>query len=322
MAQRGIDVSRWNGKVDYKAVKSVGINSVIIQCGYGMVSSQKDPYFETNFKNAKNAKLRVGAYLYSYATSLAQVRKEAKVCLSWIKGKSFELPIYIDMEEESLTRIGKNMLTQMAKEFCRIIENAGYTAGVYANANWFKNYLDYNSIKKDYSIWLAQYSDKKDFECDIWQYTSQGRIKDNAGYFDMNYIYKNPVVNVKVKKNASLYKYAYKDYVGKTSVTAKRVKKGTVLQWIYDDMFGWSKVKYRGEFYFICNNRLQRQQLSTFEKITLKKDTKVYVVKNNMLKKAKILKKGTKLKVISTVERGKYKGYNYVAKGRTRYYMK
>ena len=174
--QRAIDVSKWNGDIDYTGVKSVGINSVIIQCGYGMESNQKDPYFDKNYRKAKENKMRVGVYHYSYAKSVNEARKEANTCLKWIKGKDLDLPVYIDMEEEKLTYLGKTTLTKIAIEFCKVIEKSGYTAGVYANANWFKNYLNYNEIKKSYSIWLAQYGDKKDFSCDIWQYTSQGKI--------------------------------------------------------------------------------------------------------------------------------------------------
>ena len=98
MTRRGIDVSRWNGDVNYKAVKSVGIDYVIIQSGYGMEKSQKDPYFEANYKKAREAGLKVGVYHYSYAKTVAEAKKEAKVCLSIIKGKTFDLPVYIDME--------------------------------------------------------------------------------------------------------------------------------------------------------------------------------------------------------------------------------
>lgn len=320
MTQRAIDVSKWNGDIDYKSVKSVGINNVIIQCGYGIESTQKDPYFEKNYEKAKANKLQVGVYHYSYAKNIVEAKKEAKLCLSWIKGKELDLPIYIDMEEEKLTYLGKDTLTKIAIEFCKIIEKAGYTAGVYANANWFKNHLNYDLIKNSYSVWLAQYGDKKDFECDIWQYTSAGKIKNNSGNFDMNYIYKKPVIYVTTKRKASLYNYGYKDYVGKTSTTIMQIKKNTKLKWVYDDMYGWSKVQYKGKDYFIVNSALNRKSLSSYPKEVLKKDTKVYLIKNNKIQKAKILKKGKKVTVICTIEKGKYKGYDYLGSGLNRYY--
>lgn len=322
MNNRGIDVSRWNGNVNYKGVKSAGIDYVLIQCGFGMAGTQKDPYFEANYANAKKAGMRIGVYHYSYAKSLAEVKKEAKVCLSWLKGKSIDLPVYIDMEEDSLSYLGKGILTKMAVEFCRIIEKAGYTAGVYANANWFRNYLYYSTIKGKYSVWLAQYGEKKDFECDIWQYSDNGTIKSNAGLFDMNYIYRNFVVKVKANKNVGLYPYAYTDPVGKTSVKKITVKKGDVLQWQSDDGFGWSKVKYKGKEYFAVNSRLSRKDLSKYQKKILSKDTKAYVEKNGKLTKAKILKKGKKITLICTIEKGKYKGYSYFTSMGKKYYAK
>lgn len=322
MTDRAIDVSRWNGNVNYGGVKKAGIDYVIIQCGYGMMKNQKDPYFEKNYKNAKKAGLKVGVYHYSYAKSLVEIRKEAKVCLSWIKGKSFELPIYIDMEENSLASLGKAALTKMAKEYCRLIEKAGYTAGVYANSNWFKNYLNYNEIKKDYSIWLAQYASDRDFECDIWQYSDNGRIRENAGLFDMNYVYRRPIIRVKTKKNIGLYKYAYTDPVGKSSTKLLTVKKGRILQWISDDGFGWSKVKYNGDYYYVVNSRLSRKGLSAYPKKKLAKDTKMYLEKKGKLSKAVIMKKGKTVTIVCVMEKGKYKGYSYISRGGKSYYAK
>ena len=317
-----VDVSRWNGKVDYSALKKSGITGVIIQAGYGMVDSQKDPYFEENYRNAKKAGFKIGAYLYSYAMSTAQAKAEAKVMYGWIKGKTFDLPVYIDMEENSQANLGRDTCTKIAEIFCNNLKSMGYMVGVYANANWFRNYLDYNKLKSKYSIWLAQYSNEKDFDCDIWQYSDSGRIKDNACFFDMNYVYKTPVVNVKLKKNAGLYSYAYSDPVGKTSLPVKSLKKGTTLRWLFDDNYGWSKVRYGNKEYFVVNSRLDKKGLSSYPKEKLKKDTKVYLEKKGKLINAKLLKKNKTVTVLCTIERGKFKGYDYLNVGDKRYYRK
>ena len=322
MTGRGIDVSRWNGDVNYKAVRSVGIDYVIIQTGYGMEIGQKDPYFEENYKRAKSAGLKIGVYHYSYARTVAEAKKEAKVCLSIIKGKTLDLPVYIDMEEDSLTYLGKVNLTKMAKEFCNTVKKAGFSAGVYANANWFRNFLDYNSLKKNYSIWLAQYNTTKDFECDIWQYSDSGRIRENAGNFDMNYVYKTPSIKVKLNKNTGLYPYPFSDPVGKTSVPVEVLKKGKTVVWIRDDGYGWSMVKYKGKVYYVVNSHIAPKGLSSYPKEILKKDTKVYVQKKGRLVKAKILKKGTKVSVLCTILKGRYKGYDNLSKRKNRYYRK
>lgn len=322
MTSKAIDVSRWNGDINYENVKKAGIDYVLIQCGYGSVANQKDPYFELNYNRAHKEGLKIGAYLYSYAKTVSDAKKEAKVCLNWIKDKTFDLPIYIDMEETDLTSLGKTALTKITDTFCKEIEKAGYKAGVYANANWFTNYLDYNSLKKSYSIWLAEYGSKKDFDCDIWQYSDTGRIAGNACNFDMDYIYSTPSVNVKFIKKAGLYKYPYKDVVGKTSLKVKTVKKGTTAKWLSDDGYGWSKVDIDNKTYYVVNNRLSRKGLSSYKKITLTKDTKAYLVKDNKLAKAKIFKKGKTLTAICQIEQGKYKGYYLISYKTKEYYLK
>ena len=105
--------------------------------------SQKDNEFETHYKNAKAAGLKVGAYWYSYADGVADAKKEASACLACIKGKNFDLPVYYDLEDGSMTALGKSTLTSIAKTFCDEIKKGGYNSGVYANLNWFNNYLDY-----------------------------------------------------------------------------------------------------------------------------------------------------------------------------------
>ncbi len=315
-----IDISKWNGNVNFSAIKKAGINCVIIQCGYGMVKNQKDPYFEKNYKNAKKAGLKVGVYHYSYAKSLAEIRKEAKMCLSWIKGKSFELPIYIDMEENSLASLGKSTLTKMAKEYCRLIKKSGYTAGVYANANWFRNYLNYNEIKKDYSIWLAQYASNKDFECDIWQYTDC--LKISGKNFDGNYIYKSFGNNVKFKRKANLYPRAYKDIVGGTSKPGITKSKGTKVEHLYDDGTGWSKIQLNQSVWWVVNTLLAKKNLSGYKKITLPKGKKIKKVVKGNLSKSITLSRKLKFYVICTITEGKYKGYKILKRFGKEYYYK
>ena len=98
---KGIDVSQHQGNIDFGKVKAAGYDFVIIRAGYGKYASQKDPYFEQNYAGAKAAGLNVGAYWYSYADSTANAKLEAEACLQVIKGKTFEYPIYFDLEERS-----------------------------------------------------------------------------------------------------------------------------------------------------------------------------------------------------------------------------
>lgn len=187
---KGIDISTWQDKVDYSKLKSQGIEFVIIRCGYGKNEHQKDNMFETHYKGCKQAGLKVGAYLYSYATSVDNAKLEAENCLKFIKGKDFDLPIYYDVEDKTIEPLGNILITQCIIEFCKIIENAGYKAGVYANLNWFNNFIDVNKIKK-YSLWVAQWNNKctANFNYDIWQYTSSGELDGINGRVDMNILY-------------------------------------------------------------------------------------------------------------------------------------
>ena len=188
-----IDVSTFQTGVDYNKVKNDGISTVIIRAGYGRELYQKDDEFETHYRNAKAAGLKVGAYWYSYSKGVENSKVEAKTCLECIKGKTFDLPIFYDLEDNSQTGLGKSTLTKMAEAFCEEIKKAGYRVGVYANLNWFENYLDYNYLKEKYFIWLAQYNTTADLDCDIWQNSSSGRITGVNGNCDTNIIYNDKV---------------------------------------------------------------------------------------------------------------------------------
>ena len=189
-----IDVSTWQGNIDWKKVKAAGYAHAIIRAGFGRSSSQVDNTFEKNYKNAKAAGVKLGVYWYSYAVDKADAVKEAKACLEVLGGRTLDMPVYFDMEENSMTKLGKSKLTEMAKAFCEEIKKGGYTPGVYSNPNWFKNYLDYSGLKKIYSIWLAQYYKEAQYECDVWQYASDGKVSGISGNVDMNIIYNDAII--------------------------------------------------------------------------------------------------------------------------------
>ena len=193
---RLIDVSCWNSGVDYDAVKASGIDSVIIRAGYGREVDQKDSQFENHYAGARAAGMNIGVYWYSYADSVQDAITEAEVCLECIKGKSFNLPIYFDMEENWQTALGRATLTTMAEAFCQTIEEAGYRAGVYSNVNWFTNFLDYNRLAAEYSIWLAQWgSSSYAYDCDIWQYADDGSVPGIDGNVDINRVINEDIIN-------------------------------------------------------------------------------------------------------------------------------
>lgn len=197
-----VDVSEWQQNVDYNKLKRSGINAVIIRAGYGREVSQKDNMFESHFRNAKNANLKIGVYWYSYADSVSDAEKEAKACLECIKNKSIDMPIYYDLEDSSQIWLGKTKLTEIAEKFCETVKKSGYKAGVYANLNWFNNYLDYNKLKSKYSIWLAQYNSENELSCDIWQNSSTGKINGYNGSIDTNIIFNENIFSKSESKVA------------------------------------------------------------------------------------------------------------------------
>ena len=200
---KGIDVSSHQGNIDWGKVKSQ-IDFAIIRLGYGdNIERQDDSYFVKNVNGCINNNIPFGVYIYSYALNLGgseSIQSEidhAKKMLSKISKKPF--CVYIDMEDDSTIKLGKTLLTDFALEFCKQITQAGYKAGVYANENWFRNYLNCSTIASyGYSIWCAKYSDSKpniSSNYDIWQYSSTGRINGINGNVDMNYMYNNIIGN-------------------------------------------------------------------------------------------------------------------------------
>ena len=200
---KGIDVSSHNGEINWNIVKSQ-IDFAIIRLGYGdNVERQDDSYFIKNVNGCINNNIPFGVYIYSYALNLGgneSIQSEiehTKRMLSKISQKPF--CVYIDMEDDSTIKLGKTMLTNFALEYCKQITQAGYKAGVYANENWFKNYLNCSTIASyGYSIWCAKYSSYKPVissNYDIWQYTSEGRLNGINTVVDMNNMYNNIIGN-------------------------------------------------------------------------------------------------------------------------------
>lgn len=191
---RGIDVSAWQGAIDWKRVKNAGVEFAIIRTGYGRKDpKQIDQFFKENIEGAKEVGIKVGAYHYSYAESPEDAVKEAEFCLEILDGVKLDLPVYYDIEDKTISnKHDKDIRTQMCINFCTVIEKAGYWAGVYANKNWFDNYLNYDQLKARYTLWLAHYCiDSPSLDCDVWQYRSNGSIDGITGNVDMNYMYRD-----------------------------------------------------------------------------------------------------------------------------------
>ena len=192
---RGIDVSKYQGNIDWNAVAADGITFAIIRVGYrgyGSGALVEDSTFRRNIQGATAAGLKVGVYFYSQAINEAEAVEEASMVISLCQGYGLPLGVYYDTEKVAgdtgrADGISAAERTACAVAFCETIRNAGYSAGVYSYASWFYNSLNYANISK-YKIWIAQYRDSLDFNYryDIWQYTSTGKVNGVPGGVDMN----------------------------------------------------------------------------------------------------------------------------------------
>lgn len=154
---KGIDISYWQGKISkanfQKALKA-GWKFAIIRIGYNR-TLRKDSVFENNYKNATAAGMKVGVYWYSTAITVDQAKAEAKYALKILDKRKLSYPIFIDFEDPSQANLGKKKSKDICEGFCKVIEKAGYKAGVYASYNYLTNKI--SPIDKKYYVWLAQY---------------------------------------------------------------------------------------------------------------------------------------------------------------------
>lgn len=208
---QGIDVSEHNGTIDWQSVKDAGIDFAILRVGFAGDTSggRLDNYFRRNVSECERLGIPYGVYLYSYARNEDEAQAEARLMLSALKGHSPTLPVYYDLEEQKTNADGSpkwtpfndpSKLASIAKTFCGQIAAAGYKPGIYANVNWFKNYLtDPCFLSSGWSIWTAQswYGGRYD-EClgltpeapakyDCWQYSFRGSVPGVSGDVDVNY---------------------------------------------------------------------------------------------------------------------------------------
>ncbi len=208
---QGIDVSEHNGTINWQSVKDAGIDFAILRVGFAGDTSggRLDNYFKRNVSECERLGIPYGVYLYSYARNEDEAQAEARLMLSALKGHSPTLPVYYDLEEQKTNADGSpkwtpfndpSKLASIAKTFCGQIAAAGYKPGIYANVNWFKNYLtDPCFLSSGWSIWTAQswYGGRYD-EClgltpeapakyDCWQYSFRGSVPGVSGDVDVNY---------------------------------------------------------------------------------------------------------------------------------------
>lgn len=202
---KGIDVSSWQEDIDFKKVKKSGVKFVIIRAGFG-TGTTPDKYFERNYKGATEAGLHVGAYWYSYAESGAGALAEAQSCISVIKGKKFDFPVFYDLEEQSQFVKGMDFCSNLVRIFCNELEENDYFAGLYTSRYPLQHYIS-RDVASRYAVWVAEYNPTLNYRGNygIWQYSATGRVDGINGAVDLDYCY---VDYPKIIKSAGLNGYA------------------------------------------------------------------------------------------------------------------
>ena len=202
---KGIDISKWQGNIDWKLLVRENPQFIIMRVGRGLGDLGKDVKFEEYYKNATSYDIPVGVYLYGFATNLIEAKKEAEYVIKWLDSKNLDLPVFYDIEYSGLLYLGKDMLTSISETFCDNIMANNYHCGVYANIYWLNNFLDGKQISKKYPIWLAHWTGANDYSTAVldkfqssynlssykyWQFSSLGKysgITENTVDLDFGY---------------------------------------------------------------------------------------------------------------------------------------
>ena len=205
----GIDVSEFNGTLDWSKIKAAGIRFAIIRSGYGV--SYQDPQFRANVEGAIAEGIPFGIYHFSYALSTAGARREAEFVLTLLAPyqDKITLPVFFDFEYDTIRYaqeqgvvLGKTAFNAHTLAFCQTIIAGGYRAGTYYNLDFLTRFVD-KSLLAGLPVWYAQYASKPSItDYDIWQYTNNYRISGISSRFDAN-----------ILKNTALLEG---DYTGKT----------------------------------------------------------------------------------------------------------
>ena len=184
---KGLDVSKYQGAIDWPTVASQGYTFAFIRLGTS--KSGLDPTFVPNMLGASAAGLRTGAYVYSYATTVEAAVAEATFAVNAMQNMPVSFPVAFDIEDTVHKPLTPQQQQEIVTAFCTVIENAGYYPMVYASKNWYLNRLGHTV----YDQWVAQYADACDYPLPfaVWQATSNGAIAGINGRVDIDYLYKD-----------------------------------------------------------------------------------------------------------------------------------
>lgn len=196
MEIKGIDVSAWQGKIDWKTVSEYGMGFALLRITES--GNKTDSQFENNYKGCNQYNIPVGVYKYSYAKTVAQAQSEADAVIKVLNGRKLQFPVFYDLEWSEQRSLGKSAVEKIAVAFLNKIQEAGYKVGIYCNVDWYNSVLT-DALKK-YDLWIARYPANDDgwlqerLRPDFgvgWQYSSKAKIPGINGNVDRNVFYKD-----------------------------------------------------------------------------------------------------------------------------------
>lgn len=195
----GIDVSRYQGDIDWQQVKAAGVEFVMVRLGNRGIAEgtlHEDPLARQNLQGAKAAGLKVGAYFYSQALNVAEAEEEAAFALGILDGIKLDMPLAFDWEQESRTEnVDKRTLTDCTRTFCDAVSLAGYQPMIYFNSFQAKELLHLRELK-EIPWWLAMYDVTMEFpyRMDMWQYSCTGTVPGISGSVDLNLLFADGLI--------------------------------------------------------------------------------------------------------------------------------
>ena len=211
MEIKGIDVSAWQGKIDWKTVADYGMGFAILRITEA--GNVVDSQFENNLAGCNKYNIPVGVYKYSYAMTIAEIQREARKAVSTLNGRRIQFPVFLDLEYNNQRSLGSESIHKMADAFLEIVEAAGYKFAIYCNVDWYENVIC--SHLKKYDFWIARYPANDDgwlqerLRPDFgvgWQYSSKAKIPGISGTVDRNVFYKDYSEETEKKEETTVNK--------------------------------------------------------------------------------------------------------------------
>ena len=204
---KGIDVSRWNGEIDWKTVANYGMGFAILRITEK--NNIVDSTFEPNYKGCIENKIPVGVYKYSYATTIAQIKDEANIVIKTLNKRKLDYPVFLDIEDKCQENLSDDLMMKMIKAFRTIIIKAGYKFGIYCGYSWYQHQLPEGA--KKYDCWVARYPSN-----DIGELQERLRVPVSTGVIGWQYSSKATIPGISTKVDRNVF---YKDY-SKSSTTS------------------------------------------------------------------------------------------------------